>query len=167
MTNDELRELVASLAIAQKKTDEQIRCLLDIQKESERKIKKLDNLLITYSIRDSQVDETGKMFECNVHDLLNRHGFLEGDTLIPQEEPLVEKACILLVNTLGIIDNRWRPIISRSSQHYVLFQDINTDKVTTIDELAEIDRRKIYAVIDQEKLNWISIPYDSHEPKTL
>ena len=39
MTNDELRELVASLAIAQKKTDEQIRCLLDIQKESERKIK--------------------------------------------------------------------------------------------------------------------------------
>jgi hypothetical protein len=49
----------------------------------------------------------------------------------------------------------------------VLFQDINTDKVTTIDELAEIDRRKIYAVIDQEKLNWISIPYDSHKPKTL
>ena len=87
--------------------------------------------------------------------------------LIAEEKPLVEKACILLIDRLGIIDNRWRPVISRSSQHYVLFQDINTDKVTTIDELAEIDRRKIYAVIDQEKLNWISIPYDSHKPKTL
>ena len=77
-------------------------------------------------------------------------------------EPLVEKACILLINALGIIDDRWRPFISRSSQHYVLFHDINADKVTTIYDLAEIDRRKIYAVIEQKKLNWISIPFDSH-----
>jgi hypothetical protein len=108
------------------------------------------------------VDETAKMFECSANDLLNRYGFLEGDMLIAEEKPLVEKACILLMNALGIIDDRWRPFISRSSQHYVLFHDINTDKVTTIYDLAEIDRRKIYAVIEQKKLNWISIPFDSH-----
>jgi hypothetical protein len=106
-----------------------------------------------------RVDETAKMFECSANDLLNRYGFLEGDMLIAEEEPLVEKACILLINALGIIDDRWRPFISRSSQHYVLFHDINADKVTTIYDLAEIDRRKIYAVIEQKKLNWISIPF--------
>ena len=167
MTDDELKALIASLAIgqrelqeAQKKTDVQIRCLLDIQKEAERKIKKVNDLLPIYDFRDSHVVEKPKTFECGVHDLLNRRGFFEGNTLIPEEEPLVEKACILLVDRLGIVDNRWRPVISRYSQHYVLFHDMNTDKFKTIDELAEIERRKIYAVIDQKKLNSISIPFD-------
>ena len=167
MTDDELKALVASLAVgqrelqeAQKKTDEQIRCLLDIQKETERKIKKVNDLLPTYDFHDSHVIEQPKMFKCGAHDLLSRYGFFEGDTLIPEEKPLVEKACIILIDRLGIIDNRWRPVISRSSQHYVLFHDMNTDKLKTIDELAEVERRKIHAVIDQKKLNSISIPFD-------
>ena len=31
-------------------------------------------------------------FQCSVYDLLNRYGFMEGESLIPEEKPLVEKA---------------------------------------------------------------------------
>lgn len=108
-------------------------------------------------------------FSCSVHDLLNRYGFMEGDSLIPEEEPLVEEACKYLVNALGIVENRWKPIISRADQHYVLFEDLQTDRIIDIDELPEVDRRKIRALITQKNLDWISVPiqFDNNLEKKM
>ena len=54
MTDDELKALVASLAVAQKKTDEQmtrtdeqILSLLESQKETDRKLQKVSDMLGT------------------------------------------------------------------------------------------------------------------------
>ena len=45
VTDEELKELVASLAIAQRKTDEHIESLLEAQKETDRKLKKVGDLV--------------------------------------------------------------------------------------------------------------------------
>ena len=47
MTDDELKALVASLAVAQKKTDEQIAELLESQKDTDLKFKETDSKLKT------------------------------------------------------------------------------------------------------------------------
>ena len=45
MTDDELKALVASLAVAQQKTDEQIADLLESQKDTDLKFKETDRKL--------------------------------------------------------------------------------------------------------------------------
>lgn len=94
-------------------------------------------------------------FECSVYDLLSRHGFMEGDALIPEEEPLVAKACAYLADALGVVDCRWKAEVV--CQHYVNFVDLTTKQTISFYDMAEIDRRKIQAVIEQKQLAWICV----------
>ena len=75
-------------------------------------------------------------FSCSVHDLLHKYGFLEGDLLIPEEEPLVEQACEYLANELGIVENRWKPEIRCG--RYLNFIDLTTDKTVCFYEMPEV-----------------------------
>jgi Holliday junction resolvase-like predicted endonuclease len=60
MTDEELKELVASLAVAQRKTDEHIDSLLEAQKETDRKLKKVGDLV--GNIGRNQGDVTEEFF---------------------------------------------------------------------------------------------------------
>lgn len=100
-------------------------------------------------------DKITSQFECSVYDLLSRHGFMEGDSLIPEEKPLVEKACEYLADTLGIIDGRWKAEVVCG--HYVTFLDLTTNKTIGFYDMAEVDRRKIGAILDKEDLNRVAV----------
>lgn len=97
-------------------------------------------------------------FSCSVYDLLHRHGFMEGDFLIPEEKPLVEQACQYLANELSIIENRWKPEIIGG--RYMIFLDLTTNQAISFYDMTEIDRRKISAVIDKKELNRIQMTID-------
>lgn len=108
----------------------------------------------------SQLQENEEYFTCSVYDLLNRHGFMEGHSLIPEEKPLVKKACDYLANSLGIIDQRWQPVISIKSQHYVTFRDMKEDCIVSFYDLSEVDRRKIQFIMNKKNLNRIQVSSD-------
>ena len=102
------------------------------------------------------VDDEGH-FQCSVYDLLNRYGFMEGESLIPEEKPLVEKACQYLANNLGVIEQRWQPTLSQTSQHYVTFFDTKEERYINFYQMEEIDRRKIQAILDKKNLTRITV----------
>jgi hypothetical protein len=96
-------------------------------------------------------------FQCSVYDLLNRYGFMEGESLIPEEKPLVKKACEYLAHNLGEIEHRWQATVSQTSQHYVTFFDTKEEGYVNFYQMEEMDRRKIQAILDKKNLNWITV----------
>ena len=64
--------------------------------------------------------------EFSIADLLSKYGFMDGEDVLPEEKPLILAACAKLVGQLGIIGNRWKPVIIQSghSPYFVDFEDL-------------------------------------------
>ena len=82
---------------------------------------------------------------------------MEGESLIPEEKPLVKKACEYLANSLGIIEQRWQATVSQTSQHYVTFFDMKEERYVSFYHMEERDRRKVQAIMDEKNLNRITV----------
>ena len=109
-----------------------------------------------------ETDDDEEQFECRVYEVLSRFGFMEGDSLIPEEKPLVGKLCDYLVESLGIIDGRWQPEVC--GMRYVAFKDLTTNETIGFYNMREIDRRAIDKHIRKRNLSILRIK-DLHKNK--
>jgi hypothetical protein len=173
MTDQELKDLVASLAIKSVKLDEQLDKLREESLKTDEQMKRTDEKLEKmFAETDEQMKRTDAkaekqmedlrlksgndmVFSCSVYDILSKYGFGEGDFLIKEEYPLVKKACEYLAKQLGVVDGRWQAIIS--CDKYVLFDDLQEKKTIRYYDMAEKDRRRIEVALKQGKLHTIDV----------
>jgi len=89
------------------------------------------------------------------YDILSRHGFFEGEHLLPEEVPFIEQAINRLIGLTGIIENRWKPMASKADCPYIFFEDLEKKQDIEYYDMAEKDRRLIDLRIDEilEKLS--------------
>ena len=60
--------------------------------------------------KDSDLKEIG----CHIHNFLNKFGFNDGNSILQEEEEIVEVLCQKIVDAFDIIDKKWKPCIIRS-----------------------------------------------------
>lgn len=87
-----------------------------------------------------------------VSELLSKFSFDDGHNVLPEEEPLIKAACNILVSKIGVIANRWKPVVFETSHspYYIVFQDLTAEeeKYYHHDDLPIRERRYIEAVIE-------------------
>ncbi len=84
--------------------------------------------------------------ENHIYDYLNRHGFSEGNDVLPEEMKFCRMEAERLVKFIGIIDDIWEPVIFECDIPYVSFKNIKTGEITEYYDMdlrikREIDRK--------------------------
>jgi hypothetical protein len=79
------------------------------------------------------------------YQLFSKFGYMDGDDLLPEEEPIVQNACNKLVDALGEIDG-WFPIVVETCTHnpfYIIFESTKTKEYRNkrISKLLEFGRQ--------------------------
>ena len=105
----------------------------------------------------------------SVSELLSKHAFNDGDDVLPEEKPLIRAACNKLVRKLGIVANRWKPVIFATSHspYYVTFLDLTADeeKYCRYNDLSVRERRYMDAVTEQRLEGKYTVSVDEEELK--
>lgn len=87
-----------------------------------------------------------------ISELLSKFSFDDGHDVLPEEKPLIKAACNILVSRMGVIANRWKPVVFETSHspYYVVFQDLTAEeeKYYRHNDLPIRERRCIEAVIE-------------------
>ncbi|EDN66023.1 hypothetical protein BGP_4403 [Beggiatoa sp. PS] len=178
MTDNELKELVGSLAIAQQKTDEKLVEIIEQQKKIVVQLAKIDVQLASLQknteaglakssygqyptqnankkmskkeiIKIKEDTSWREIISFYRYDILSKHGFSEGENLLPEEEPFVEQARNKLLELMGIIENRWKPVPSFSDCPYIFFENLETKQNIEFYDLDARARRLINLRIDE------------------
>jgi len=105
----------------------------------------------------------------SVFDLMNKYGFSEGEMLLPEEKPLVRIACHKLVKALGVVADRWQPVVlsTLKNPYYVTFRDLMGDPESgcvSFYHMPERAARTIQERLDSLGLSEVSCDEDSSHP---
>ncbi len=104
-----------------------------------------------------------------VFELLSKYAFDDGHDVLPEEKPLIRAACNKLACMLGVVANRWQPVVFETGHapYYVVFQDLTADeeKYYRYDDLSVRERRYMDAVIEQRLQGESMVSVDEEELK--
>ncbi|MDM8564914.1 hypothetical protein QUF74_04610 [Candidatus Halobeggiatoa sp. HSG11] len=90
-----------------------------------------------------------KVIDSHRYEILQRYGFSEGSSLLPEEVPFVEQARDKLIELMGIIENRWQPKASFADCPYIYFEDLKEKEKVEFYDMGERDRRLVDRRIDE------------------
>jgi hypothetical protein len=97
-------------------------------------------------------DADFKDINFNVYDFLHKYGFSDGDRILKEEKEIAEHLCHRLANEIGVVDNRWEPVVISAAPHnpyYISFNDLQTGELVNYYDLEERERRKIEQRLDE------------------
>ncbi len=101
---------------------------------------------------DLRKDSDIKDLRFCVFDFLHKYGFNDGDGILEEEVEIVEHLCHKLANAIGIVDNRWEPIVFASGPHnpyHIKFKDLQTGEIEDYYSMGERESRKLWKRIEE------------------
>jgi len=86
-----------------------------------------------------------------VYDFMSKSGFGDGDSILKEEEEIVEHLCRKLAKEIGVVDNRWEPLVISTSYNpfYITFQELQTGEIVRFYDMDEREKRKIERRVDE------------------
>jgi hypothetical protein len=96
-----------------------------------------------------------------VYELLNKYGFSEGSRILPEEKPLVIAACHKLADAIGVVGNRWKPVVVLKSPCYVGFDDLADTTGNTFVRFYNMPEREVRKIQERlDALGWYDVSVD-------